>query len=193
MCQGSSQRVKERETKRQRERSTCRHGPQTLMLLREPVSRSQSVACPSRRFQGAHRFQHPQKKKNLLNGQTLWSVLQDGWKRDQKKKRACGDTCTSRERRHPRVPLERERLQGLSVPASLGVTLEFDRSFIVWPEGPVLRPTGVFMGKWRSGCDSRHGLMVVERSRHSSTTRRQGREKGEGRRRGSEEEGRERE
>ena len=56
-------------------------------------------------------------------------MFQDGRTRPEKT-RARGDTCTSRERSHPRVPLERERLQGPSVPASLGVPLELDRSFV---------------------------------------------------------------
>ena len=67
--------------------------------------------------------------QKILNSQTLWSVFQDGSKRDQKKRLTRGDTCTSRERSHPRRPLERELLQGPSVPASLGVPLELDRSF----------------------------------------------------------------
>ena len=38
-------RGRESEKKRQRERPKHRHGPPILMLLREPFSRSQSVAC----------------------------------------------------------------------------------------------------------------------------------------------------
>ena len=34
------------------------------------------------------------------------------------------------------APLEGEGFQGPSMPALLGVPLEFDRSFVFWPEGP---------------------------------------------------------
>ena len=40
-----TERERERQRERQREKRKHRHGPQTLMLLREPLLRSQSVAC----------------------------------------------------------------------------------------------------------------------------------------------------
>ena len=42
---GDEEGEEERERKRQRERRKHRHGPPTLVLLREPLSRSQPVAC----------------------------------------------------------------------------------------------------------------------------------------------------
>ena len=123
----------------------------------------------------------------------------------KKKTRARGDTCTSRERRHPRVPLERERLQGLSMPASLGVPLEFNRSPFFWPEGPCFATnedcsSNASLSISSFACDSgavdvtpamprpwttnwlkwTDETEVVGRSSHSSTTQRQGRKKGEG-------------
>ena len=45
MREREGERKRKRQRERQRERRKHRHGPQTLMLLREPLSRSQSVAC----------------------------------------------------------------------------------------------------------------------------------------------------
>ena len=44
-----------------------------------------------------------------------------GRTRSEKKTHARGDTCTSRERSHSRVPLDRERLQGPSMPDHLNL------------------------------------------------------------------------
>ena len=94
----------------------------------------------------------------------------------QTKTRRNGDTCISRERRlspgftvsmcgHFGVPLERERLQCPSTPASLEVPLECDRCqeglFCDQRELFVqcsIVDLELFMGKWRSRCASRRGL-----------------------------------
>ena len=82
------EREKERERERKRERKH-RHGPPTLVLLREPLSRSQSVACAKVQA-GAFKAlaSLAPAKKNLLDGQTLWSVFQEASNETEKKKNA---------------------------------------------------------------------------------------------------------
>ena len=63
---------------RQREKRKHRHGPQTLMLLREPLLRSQSVACAEVQAGAFKALAGLAPTKNLPDGQTLWSVFQDG-------------------------------------------------------------------------------------------------------------------
>ena len=94
------------------------------MLLRNRLPRSQSVACAD--VQAG--------VLKALPGLAPTKETCPCFK--TRKTHARGDTCTSRERSHPRVPLERERLQGPSMPASLEVPFEFDRSFVFWPRGP---------------------------------------------------------
>ena len=48
------------------------------MLLREPLSRSQTVACAEVHAGAFKALASLAFMKNLLNGQTLWSVFQDG-------------------------------------------------------------------------------------------------------------------
>ena len=95
-------------------------------------------------------------KKNFSTVRLFAPCFKMDRTRPEKKRRARGDTCTSRERSHTRVPLERERLQGPSVPASLGVTLEFDQSFFFWPEGPCFATDG--------GCSSNASLSISRSS-----------------------------
>ena len=151
---------RERETERRSKREEREtETPNTYALARTTLKITIGCLCrgPSRCFQGACRFSTH--KKNLPNGQTLWSVFQDG-SNETRKTHARGDTCTSRERSHSRVPLERERLQGPSMPASIGVPLEFDRSFVFWPEGPCFSTDGdcssdasqsISSSSWESG------------------------------------------
>ena len=66
-----------------------RETPNTCVLAQTTLKITLGCLCrgPSRRFQGACRFQHTQ--KNLLNGETLWSVFPDGSNETRKKTRAC--------------------------------------------------------------------------------------------------------
>ena len=85
--EGKGERKREREKKRQRERRKHRHGPPTLMLLREPLSRSQSVACAKVQA-GAFKALAslaPAKKKNVRRLDSLVRVSRRV-ERDQKKR-----------------------------------------------------------------------------------------------------------
>ena len=87
--EGERRRRRRRRTRRRRRRRRRRQTwtPNTYALARTTFKIANGRLCrgPSRRFQGACRFQHPQ--KNLLNGKTLWSVFQDGSNETTKKKR----------------------------------------------------------------------------------------------------------
>ena len=86
---------KERRTKRRVEREIERRGerkkqtqtwtPDTYALVQTTLKITIGCLCrcPSRRFQGACRFST--RKKNLPDGQTLWSVFQDGSNETRKK------------------------------------------------------------------------------------------------------------
>ena len=60
----------------------------------------------------------------------VWSMFQDG--SNETRENACTwrHLHFERERSHSGAPLDHERLQGASMPASLGVPLELDRSFV---------------------------------------------------------------
>ena len=71
---------------KQRERQRGRETPNTDALARPTLKITIGCLCrgPSRRFQGACRFST---HKNLPDGQTLWSVFQDGSNETEKKKK----------------------------------------------------------------------------------------------------------
>ena len=114
---------------------------------RLPVPRSKQAL--------SRRLQVPAPTKKTCSTVRLFGPCFKKGRTRSEKTRARGDTCTSRERSHSKVPLDRERLQGPSVPAALGVPLELDRSFV-----PVLRPTGTVRPMPRSRSRAPHGKVA---------------------------------
>ena len=71
-------RMRKRKRRKMRNRPGGRERHQTLMLLRKRLSRSR-LLMPRSKQALSRRLQVPAPtKKNLLNGETLWSVFQDG-------------------------------------------------------------------------------------------------------------------
>ena len=143
------------------ERSRHRHGLPTLMLLRKRLSRSQSVACADVQAGGFKALAGSAPAKNLPNGQTLWSVSQDG-SNETRKNRVHVETLALRENA---VTQEYRLNASVSRVCPCQSHSEYRLNLIAasfsGQRVPVLRVTGLFvqclvvdlelfMGKWRS-------------------------------------------